>query len=656
MSKYILLCLLSLVFYLSSLVLAGIVRVPEDQASIQDGIKAAVNGDTVLVADNTYYENINFNGKAITVASYMLMDNDSTHRNNTIINGGFPGNPDSGSVVFFVSGEDTNSVIYGFTITDGTGTLFDNNPLRRVGGGIFCGNSGAHIVQNKIILNSVTNDMVCNGGGIAHYPRSNRKYVIIENNIIASNTLNSLIGGANQGSAGGGIFVVLGRIINNKISLNTSSGQTVGIGGGIAVNCDTTYGRTFVRISGNTITNNHATSINGRIIGGGIDVQHSNVEIDSNRISHNEANASNITGCGIRIMRSKEISIVKDNIISHNGPINSSSYSFGGGLSLLATKGVTVQGNQFINNSAYYGGGVYEQENVGNIITANRFENNSADIDGGGICIYNSSPKINNNLIVSNQAYFSGGGIYIEHQNSLPQIINNTIVADTAWLSGGGIFCNSDSVIVMNTIIWGNSAPIDGQINIGSTNAQVVYCDVQDTLWPGEGNIDADPQFVIVDSLCHLPPDPSNPCVNSGADSIQINGKWYYCPVDDYEGDERPYMERLPDRGADETTVPPTGIEPQPLAGIPESYALSQNYPNPFNPTTNIEFSIPKSEFVTLAVYNVLGEEVATLVSERLIPGKYRYDWNASNLASGVYFYKLEADKFTQTRKMLLLR
>jgi hypothetical protein len=100
-------------------------------------------------------------------------------------------------------------------------------------------------------------------------------------------------------------------------------------------------------------------------------------------------------------------------------------------------------------------------------------------------------------------------------------------------------------------------------------------------------------------------------------------------------------------------------------------FELGQNYPNPFNPTTTIEFSIPKAEFVTLKIYNILGEEVTTLVSERLTAGQYKYQWDASGLPSGVYFYKLEAvhpstsspkesgqagQGFVQTKKMLLIR
>jgi hypothetical protein len=89
---------------------------------------------------------------------------------------------------------------------------------------------------------------------------------------------------------------------------------------------------------------------------------------------------------------------------------------------------------------------------------------------------------------------------------------------------------------------------------------------------------------------------------------------------------------------------------------IPIAAQLHQNYPNPFNPRTNIEFSIPKSEFVTLKVYNILGEEVAVLVSERLAAGRYKYEWDASRLASGIYLYQLEAAGFVETKKMVLVR
>ena len=127
---------------------AQIIHVPGDQPSIQAGINATVNGDTVLVDPGTYYENINFKNKAITVASNFIFTGDTSHITNTIIDGSQPTNPDSASVVYFISGEDTTSILQGFTITGGRGTYLPTT--RRGGGGILCYYSGAKILNNHI--------------------------------------------------------------------------------------------------------------------------------------------------------------------------------------------------------------------------------------------------------------------------------------------------------------------------------------------------------------------------------------------------------------------------------------------------------------------------------------------------------------------------
>lgn len=89
---------------------------------------------------------------------------------------------------------------------------------------------------------------------------------------------------------------------------------------------------------------------------------------------------------------------------------------------------------------------------------------------------------------------------------------------------------------------------------------------------------------------------------------------------------------------------------------IPTEYALSQNYPNPFNPTTNIKFDLPKQGLVSLKVYDVVGKEVATLVNEVKSAGSYNVDFNGTNLSSGVYFYRLEADNFVDVKRMVLIK
>ncbi|MCX7833737.1 MAG: T9SS type A sorting domain-containing protein [Ignavibacteria bacterium] len=89
---------------------------------------------------------------------------------------------------------------------------------------------------------------------------------------------------------------------------------------------------------------------------------------------------------------------------------------------------------------------------------------------------------------------------------------------------------------------------------------------------------------------------------------------------------------------------------------IPESFILEQNYPNPFNPLTTIEFSIPENTFVAIKVYDISGREVSTLVNENLQSGRYTVSFDGSNLSSGIYFYKLITNKFTATRKMILVK
>jgi len=105
----------------------------------------------------------------------------------------------------------------------------------------------------------------------------------------------------------------------------------------------------------------------------------------------------------------------------------------------------------------------------------------------------------------------------------------------------------------------------------------------------------------------------------------------------------------------------PVAVENEDDLGMPKEFSLSQNYPNPFNPSTKIRYTIPAvgtslMKFVQLKVYDVLGNEVTTLVNEEKPTGYYEVNFNASQLASGIYFYKIQAGSFVSTKKMILLR
>ena len=87
-----------------------------------------------------------------------------------------------------------------------------------------------------------------------------------------------------------------------------------------------------------------------------------------------------------------------------------------------------------------------------------------------------------------------------------------------------------------------------------------------------------------------------------------------------------------------------------------DEYTINQNYPNPFNQSTLIQYSVPKTGFVQIKVFNVIGKYITTLVNEEKQSGTYQVEFNGNNLSSGIYFYRMQADNYLQTKKFLLLK
>ncbi len=592
--------------------LPQIIRVPADQPTIQAAINAASKGDTVLVADGTYYENINFKGKAITVASHFLMDADTSHVSKTIINGSRPSHPDSGSVVYFISGEDTTSVLCGFTITGGTGTETTedaNNIVTpcRAGGGIFCNNGFAAIVHTKIINNTViSNDKEVLGGGLVALPFGSNAWLALRENQISRNMIKTTAGTA----VGGGLEIGCnGFLLNNLISHNSivhnSTGNEQAASGGIDWASYSSGLRTVIA-EFNTISHNSVVTqsnrVNATALAGGVLLQGVKGRFTQNEVSHNEIwvkTTGNAVGGGIEVID------VADTFV--------------------------LEGNRIRNNGITHGTGW-----------------------GGGIGFYESSPIVSNNIIAGNSAN-RGGGLFVT-LNVKARFINNTIVGNLASEYGGGMFCwSSASPILMNSIIWNNQSPTHPAIHLEyQATVRAAYCDIQGVgVWSGTGNINADPLFA--DTLFHLAN--SSPCIGAGTHSYDFGGgTTCYCPHTDINGKPRPWPANSnPDMGAMESELA-TEVASRDQNAIPRAFALSQNFPNPFNPSTTIEFALPKSSFVTLKIFDLLGNEVATLVAEKLPAGKHQRVWEAKGLASGVYLYRLEAGEFVQTRKLILLR
>jgi hypothetical protein len=571
-------------FFISSS-FATIINVPADQPSIQAGINAAVSGDTVLVADSTYIENINFKGKSIAVASHFYIDGDTSHISNTIIDGSNPSNPDSGSVVSFISGEDTTSVLYGFTIKYGTGTITQTTyagvvyPARE-GGGVFCYNSGARISHNKILENNIPNYNWAGGGGVSGFPNGSVKHVIIENNQISNNTIN----GENSASGSGVLLTCNGILLNNEISYNTTNSNGYAGGG---INCWSDEGLRSVMIKNNQITNNIVANASNTAYGGGLTTDEVNATVVGNNISDNE--------------------------------LNSTSSSRGGGIFVTVTNGtINIDRNYITNNEI--NGGTFET--------------------GGGIFLNHidasSNILITNNIISGNSALEGGG---IGSRNSRAQTINNTIVNNNATV-GGGIRTDNNQPIVLNTIIWGNSASSGPQIS-GTPNVR--YSIIQGG-FSGQNNLNIDPLFVQGDSLYRLTvTGDTSQCLNRGIGSIQIGGRWYYAPDHDFAGDPRPQPSQTrPDIGAWEYDVL-NSLEELPNNQIPLKYTLKQNYPNPFNPSTTIKYTLPKSQKVKIEIFNLLGQKIQALLNKQMPAGSHAIEFIAKDLPSGIYFYRIEA-------------
>jgi len=357
----------------ATLLNAQVINVPGDQSTIQAAIETASEGDTVLVEEGLYYENINFLGKAITVGSRFLLDADTTHISRTIIDGSQSINPDTASVVTMWSGEDTTSILMGFTVTGGTGTYvtevhsaWDYDYLG--GGGILIYNSGGKICNNIIKENHITDPM-----------------------------------GKVRGTLGCGILAT----VNHDHS---------------------------AIIRGNTIRNNSGTD-NGAW-GGGMSLHGGRFLVENNAVTNNILQTTTIYAVGAGILFENEgqpevipKAVIRNNLISQNKSFSQSKQSYGGGISIsmgFSSGGPEIYNNLITDNYVEgYAGGLYGWENK-SVIFNNTLINNIASVKGNDLGLDgNCSFILYNNIFWSDvengipEYYFFGSGNSIQAYNNI---------------------------------------------------------------------------------------------------------------------------------------------------------------------------------------------------------------------------------------------
>jgi len=341
-------------------------------------------------------------------------------------------------------------------------------------------------------------------------------------------------------------------------------------------------------------------------------------------------------------------------------------YREGGGI-LIQYWAPRIRFNVIKDNEAYdktglvsAGGGAIRCGDGNPLIENNLILHNRGRY-GAGIVFNYSGGVIRNNVIADNYGGedYAGGGLWIlanRFDNKIKVIENNTIVNNSSVLPGGGIFLwSANGNYVRNNIIWGNTAPANPQIRVEGSSAEIIYNDIEGG-YTGAGNLNLNPDFIQPGYYLN----DTSPCIDAGKDSVVFN---------DREDPLNPGNALWPSKGTlrndmgvfggpNCSDLPQiiTSVDDETQGGAPVEFKLYQNFPNPFNPITNISFSIPSAAFITLKVYDILGDEVVTLINSERSAGEYRITFDASTLTSGVYLYRLSAGNFTEMKKMILLK
>jgi hypothetical protein len=393
-----------LIFLLSVTGTCAVLHVPGDYPSVQRALNAATEHDTVLVADGLYHENLTFPPLNLTLASHFIIDGDSIHIVNTILDGSQPSHPDTGSVLYMEGTQDSSTVVMGFTIQGGTGifnsTWYPGFPL------YFGGGCAIRHASPRIQFNRIHSNIAKMGGGI---------YLGTEANAV---------------------------LTDNEIFLNQTYYLTSSVGGGI---CSDSCSP---QIIGNHIHNN----LSGQ--GGGMSLMNSGeVIISDNYIDHN---------CGVMVsggIFGPGSFIVSGNVIADNtdlAPLGNSGFHFG---SSNPPTYVTICNNQFLRNISPGGGALDVTSNSVASIFDNLFEDNSAAYGGSALNLQEGTYSVYDNQFINNfdsmnATIFIGLNSNIEMHDNLITGSSNA----TNWPTAIYAYINIPVEIHDNNI-YGNAPP-----------------------------------------------------------------------------------------------------------------------------------------------------------------------------------------------------
>lgn len=596
---------------------ANVIYVPGGYPTIQAGLDAASSSDTVSVASGTYPENITWP----ETDSIMLVSEAGAE--STIIDGG-----GLGTVITMSVELDSATVIDGFTIQNGkaqsgsgilclgASPLIKNNIIRGDtasyrGGGIYCDINSSPIIRNNQIYNNKGEW----GGGICSTDTS-RKTMIFANVIRG-----------NSASGGGGIWCYNPGIIANRITENYG-----GLGGGIG--CE--WGPGAI-IKDNWITENNAGE------GGGIFCQGGSPLDPPMIISNIIANNSATLGGAI------ELWLSCPEIIGNTITGNVSPYNPMGGIYNYFSPAI-ISNNALLDNWC----AVYLQATATireNNIYFNTYQPNDRELrnyTANIIDAENNWWRVTDSLAIDFL-------IYDDDENSAYGAVDFI-----PYLLSANPDAPGEPSVVNRVVLKADSSYTDdliGEVEIGDT----LYIQLEGNTW---NDSLVDPALVIITSDADpygigtaLIETAESTGVYRGRAFVDTISSDAYNRIGADASDMIIISSNVYPVKSDTVIVNPVYVQEDVLDGsLPQMFGLSQNYPNPFNPITEFKYALPKDCHVRLEIHNILGQRVATLVNGKQKVGYKAARWDASPFASGIYFYRLQAGDFTQTRKMILLK